>query len=104
MIHRIDYIAPSHTSDRKDSIMKLPHWIVALLLASCFFSSSSVLAQTPDISLKSCQYWKDKSEYYLDLRRSGGSAKQMEGWKKSRRKYNQAFRDNRCSDWRDELK
>jgi len=84
--------------------MKLPHWIVALLLTSSLFSSSSVLAQTPEVSLKSCQYWKDKSEYYLDLRRSGGSAKQMESWKKSRRKNKQAFHDNRCSDWRGELK
>ena len=84
--------------------MKPPYWILALLLTSSFLTSSSALAQTPDISLKSCQYWKDKSEYYLELRRSGGSAKKMDSWKKSRRKYNQAFRDNRCSDWRGKLK
>jgi len=77
--------------------------ILIFTLLALIANTSIVFAQTPDISLKKCKHWNKQIEQLKDRRRAGGTAKQMDNWKKSRRKYQQAFRSNDCADWRDEL-
>ena len=74
-----------------------------LIIFMIFFTPFIAHAK-PEASLKKCQYWKDKVEGYTELRRDGGSSKQMEKWRKNRRKYAELFRDNSCDDWGRKIK
>ena len=64
--------------------------------------SSGLLAQ--EISLGTCQQLTNQVEKYTKLRRSGGSAAQMESWKKSRQRYEEQFRRSDCYKYGAQLK
>ncbi len=48
------------------------------------------------MSLEACKRLQSEIERYDDLRRKGGSASQMESWKKSRAKLEDKFRAGDC--------
>lgn len=58
----------------------------------------------PEASLRQCQSWKDRIDYYSDLRREGGSAREMERWRTERRKISEEFRAYDCHEWQRKLK
>ena len=64
--------------------------IAIVFLSLCF----SVSAQ--EVSIEKCQRLKDHIEYYDGLRRKGGSAQQMESWKRSRADVEDDFREYHC--------
>ena len=51
-----------------------------------------------------CQALKDKVDHYTALRRRGGSASEMEGWKKQLRKASAEFRREGCREYLRELR
>ncbi len=53
-------------------------------------------ANAKSLSVKQCQSLSKKIESYTKLRKRGGSAKQMESWRKSRKKYKNRFREGQC--------
>jgi hypothetical protein len=53
-------------------------------------------ATAKSLSIKQCQSLTKKIENYTKLRKRGGSAKQMESWRKSRKKYKLRFREGQC--------
>jgi hypothetical protein len=55
-------------------------------------------------TLSQCQNTKDKIEHYTNLRRSGGSARIMEAWKRKRDHYKDLFSEQNCNKWRGKLK
>lgn len=57
-----------------------------------------------EASLEECRALKDRIDRYTSLRRMGGSASQMNGWKKQRRRAEKQFRDKDCNDYRRELR
>lgn len=57
-----------------------------------------------DASLEQCQSLNDRIERYTALRRKGGSASKMEGWKKQLRRAEEKFREKGCRAYRRELK
>ena len=61
-------------------------------------------ADAQELSLAKCQGLKDKIEKYSKLRRGGGSASQMESWKKSRRIYEDKYRDGDCHKYGNKIK
>ena len=61
-------------------------------------------AAKPEASLSQCQYWKDKIDYYTDLRRKGGSASRMESWRSTRREYKEKYNDYECDGWGRKIK
>lgn len=76
------------------------------LATLCLFAllppwSASLSAQS--ISLEQCQQYKDQVTRYTSLRRNGGSGKQMDAWKRSRREAEKAFSDNYCWRYRRQL-
>jgi len=50
-------------------------------------------------SLKTCRKLKSKLDKYTELRRRGGSAAKMDGWKRARKDAAEAFRKQRCHKW-----
>ncbi|KAA1194089.1 hypothetical protein F0M18_01200 [Pseudohalioglobus sediminis] len=56
--------------------------------------SGPVRAQ--DAPLWQCQQWQDKIDYYTDLRRKGGSVRDLESWKQARAEYEEKFKDAGC--------
>lgn len=58
-------------------------------------------AQT--VSLEKCQALKDRIDNYSRLRRKGGSASQMDGWKRRLRRAEAQFREYECRDYGREL-
>lgn len=74
--------------------------VFALLLAP-------VMAPTADAqeaSLEQCQALKDRIERYTALRRKGGSAARMEGWRKQLRSAEEKFSEKGCRAYRRELR
>lgn len=67
----------------------------------CLLQTNSVYAK--DASLVSCQSLKEHIEHYDNLRKKGGSAKQMEKWKVEREKYKKKYKRGNCKRWRKEL-
>jgi len=65
---------------------------------------TAVPADAGEASLEECRALKDRIDRYTSLRRMGGSASQMNGWKKQLRKYEARFRDLDCSEFRRELR
>lgn len=72
--------------------------IVGLML---FSMGSSAHAQ--EGSLSSCQSIKDRIDYYQSLRRKGGTAQQMETWKKYKKREQKKFSRMNCKKWRSKL-
>ena len=71
--------------------------IRALLWGFGFYTvcwTSAATSQTA--TLENCQYWQERINYYTKLRRSGGTAIQMERWKQRRSDFENLYRTNRC--------
>jgi hypothetical protein len=47
-------------------------------------------------TLRDCQRWKDRIDHLTDQRRAGGSARQMERWKRRRQVYRERFIEGAC--------
>ncbi|MES9872494.1 MAG: hypothetical protein ABW146_05235 [Candidatus Sedimenticola sp. 6PFRAG7] len=56
-------------------------------------SDGVLLITTGSGQVLTCSQVKNKSKYYSELRRKGGTVREMEGWKKVRRNYDEIFRD-----------
>lgn len=55
-------------------------------------------------SLKQCQKIKDRIERYTNLRRSGGTSRQMDKWQKKRNYYKDQYTEKDCMQHRNHLK
>ncbi len=55
-------------------------------------------------TLKECQKIKDRIERYTNLRRAGGSGRQMSGWQKKRNYYKEQYSEKDCMRHRNHLK
>ncbi len=62
------------------------------------------LASAQQASVEQCQRYKDKSDYYQDLRRQGGRGPQMDDWKNRMREYDKKFNHGNCQKHRGKLK
>lgn len=82
--------------------MKL--WKTTAALALLLALPAHTQAQSDEARLKECRKLNERIEHYTSLRRRGGSASRMEGWKKQLRKHEARFRDIDCSDFRRELR
>jgi len=69
--------------------------LVAFCLAGLLLLLAN-LAIAQSASLEQCQYLQEQIDYYTKVRRSGGSALQMERWRQQRAEYEDEFRVNRC--------
>jgi len=65
------------------------------LLISLFLAPLLSYAE-PNASLKDCQNWQDEIQYYTDLKRDGGSERDVERWVSKRRKYQERFNHYEC--------
>lgn len=70
-------------------------WKIVLLMLPLLCMQCSVAA-AQDVSQSQCQQWKDKIEHYTDLRRAGGSASQMNSWRKKQKEYGDKFYKAKC--------
>jgi hypothetical protein len=66
----------------------------SVLVALCLHCSTGAQAQS--LSLDSCKSIREKIEKYDVLRRKGGSAAQMDSWRKSRAALEERFRLGKC--------
>lgn len=66
------------------------------IILGALLTFQTTAIQASDSSPDACARLKEKIERYQRLRRSGGSSKQMESWKRSLRKAEAKFRENRC--------
>lgn len=74
-----------------------------ILLTLCISTTISKMTLAADGSLKQCQGYNKKIEYYTALRRNGGSAKSMENWKQKRNGYKERFSNRKCRKWGREI-
>ncbi|MDZ7784230.1 MAG: hypothetical protein U5K56_15265 [Halioglobus sp.] len=74
---------------------------VTLLALSALTTAPAVAGEA---SLEECRALKERIDHYTSLRRMGGSASQMNEWKKQRRRAEKQFRDKGCNDYRRELR
>lgn len=86
----------SNSKDSKPSILS------AMLLMSLI--SCTPYAHADQGTLSECQHIKDRIEYYTNLKRAGGSAKQMASWHKKRNDYKGKYSSNKCTRYKKELK
>ena len=77
---------------------------VCVLALSAMLIWSAVVVSKEQGSLAACQGIKDKVEHYTRLRRSGGSAKSMQGWKRKRDHYRDTYEELRCRRWGSRVK
>ena len=73
---------------------------MALLLTHA--ASPPATAQTA--SLEKCRSLQERIERYTRLRRKGGSASQMDSWKRQLRKSEEQFREYGCREFGRELR
>ncbi|MEP1469726.1 MAG: hypothetical protein ABJK25_02020 [Halieaceae bacterium] len=73
-----------------------------LLLIFCL-PMGATTASAQSASLQQCQQYKDQIERYTSLRRNGGSGKQMDAWKRSRRDSEKAYSNHYCWRYRRQL-
>jgi len=74
--------------------------MLALLLA---FGGALPAAAEEEASLEQCQALANRIHRYTALRRLGGTARQMEGWREQLRRAETAFREKDCRAYRREL-
>ncbi|MFT4612899.1 MAG: hypothetical protein ACI9NT_000032 [Bacteroidia bacterium] len=67
-----------------------------VLLLVVFALPLSRVSVAQELSQSDCQQLRDTIERYTKLRRGGGSARQMESWKKSRKRYEDRFSKGNC--------
>ncbi|MEH6519151.1 MAG: hypothetical protein V7742_20925 [Halioglobus sp.] len=84
-----------HTATHKTTHTVIHAAVLATVIASAFMSPVS---QAQKITVEECQKLKDKIERYDNQRRAGGSGKQMDAWKRSRRESEQVYSKSDC--WR----
>ncbi len=75
-----------------------------LLMAAMALIAIAVPARAQTASLVQCKELRDRIEHYTVLRRKGGSASAMAGWKKQLRRYETDFRHFDCLDYGSELR
>jgi len=75
----------------------------AMLCLAVLLPLASAPSSAQSISLQQCQQYKDQVARYTSLRRNGGSGKQMDAWKRSRRESEKAYSDNYCWRYRRQL-
>lgn len=59
-------------------------------------SETASAQEATSAKLKRCVYLQDRIDRYTQLRRAGGSAVRMEGWRKSRERHAEEYRELRC--------
>lgn len=69
---------------------------VFLVLAFTLSESSNGFAADPKQDFARCVYLEKKINRYTRLRRAGGTAARMEGWRSARRRYADEYRERRC--------
>lgn len=80
-------------------------WLTRVAVTVIALSAlTSAPAGAGEGTLEECRALKDRIDRYTSLRRMGGSASQMNGWKKQLRKYDARFRELDCSEFRRELR
>ena len=84
-----------HTTTHTTTHTVIHAAVLAAVITSAFMSPAS---QAQKITLEECQKLKDKIERYNNQRRTGGSGKQMDAWKRSRRESEQVYSKSYC--WR----
>lgn len=62
-------------------------------MVGCMLSSPASIAADHK---KECRKLEEKIEYYTDLRRAGGSSKQMNDWYKKRNNVKDRYSEKRC--------
>lgn len=77
---------------------------MASVLALVFLFSISPLAVAQSGSVQECQRLQDRIDKYTRLRRKGGSASQMDTWKRERTRAEEAFRQLDCHWYAGQLK
>jgi len=78
--------------------------LAALVLALTGLTPARTLALQPMADLDSCKRWHERIEHYTRLRRGGGSAVQMERWRRARDGYEEKFLAARCHRWGRQLR
>jgi len=71
---------------------------VPLALAAAL-SGAPAVALEAEADLATCKRWHQRIEHYTRLRRGGGSAVQMERWRRARDEYEEKFLAARCHRW-----
>ncbi|WP_144062459.1 hypothetical protein [Simiduia agarivorans] len=69
-----------------------------------FLLASSMGVYSAEGSLKTCKNLKNTIEKYDVLRRKGGSAGEMESWKKKRAYYKKIYSQLSCDRWGSKLR
>jgi hypothetical protein len=67
---------------------------ISMVLAVSSLYSAIVLSQTPDV--EECKRLKARIDQYTELRKTGGTAAEMEQWKRARAEYEEQFRSIGC--------
>lgn len=83
--------------------LQLPTFI-ALALAATMLTPAQTIALQAMADLDSCKRWHERIEHYTRLRRGGGSAVQMERWRRARAGYEEKFLAARCHRWGRQLR
>jgi len=76
--------------------------VLILLLAAGATSPAKSQDASPDALLEQCRALNETIEHYTTLRRKGGSASRMEGWKERLREAEAEFREKDCREYRRE--
>lgn len=79
----------------------MPQSIVCVLVALLLLSQASTADEQ---RIRSCQKLKQAIERYTDKRRAGGSATQMDSWKRARQQKKNAWDRLKCRHLRGQLK
>ncbi|EAQ97857.1 hypothetical protein [Congregibacter litoralis] len=66
-----------------------------LFLALAFSPAVKVLSQSQS-AIEECKALKERIEDYDDLRKEGGSASQMDRWRRARNELEAEFHDKNC--------
>lgn len=78
--------------------------VVSIALALLLAPVTARATGAEEASLAQCQALKDRIERYTALRRKGGSAARMEGWRKQLRSAEEKFSEKGCRAYRRELR
>jgi hypothetical protein len=78
--------------------------LTALALAVTGLTPAQSHALEAMADLDSCKRWHERIEHYTRLRRGGGSAVQMERWRRARDGYEEKFLAARCHRWGRQLR
>ncbi len=77
---------------------------IALVAATLTTVSTGAVAQEADASLDTCLQLQEKIERLDARRKGGGSAQEMDQWKRQRQVYKDQFNALRCRHWGNRLR